>query len=321
MTTSTTASDLFTAIANKTRAAQGSGITASSNRIRERIADFSEVFFASLYARAPHTRNLFRDGDMERRKLGAMLAMLGHPRRPDQVLPMLEKLGARHAGYGASVGDYAPVAEAFLEAVRAVDAQCDAAGISAWRELLDGVSAQMIAVQSALTASALVGSSQAVAAVSADTTLFDEIGGTDIVERIHRRFYAALSTDAWLGGFFAGKNLESLIMKQTRFMVAAFGGPDEYVWESPAVAHMHMLVTDKQADIREVLLRNAIRAEGLTLDIEDRWLAHDQAFRPAIVKQSTHECVTPTPGQSPVVVPKPVVYIAPKLKPRALLSQ
>jgi truncated hemoglobin YjbI/hemoglobin-like flavoprotein len=307
---------LFTAIADKLRAAQEVGIGASAKRIRERIDAFAPAFFASLYERAPHARRMFGSGDVERRKLGAMLSLLGNPRRPEHVQPMLARLGERHAGYGVAESDYAPLAEAFLEAVRAVDEDCDEAGIASWRDLLAQVSAILQEAQTAAIPPSEAPSAEAIEASSNGPTLYEEIGGTDVVERVHRRFYAALSTDPWLGGFFAGKNLESLIMKQTRFMVAAFGGPDEYIWESPAVAHMHMMVTDKQADIREVMLRNAIRAEGLSQDIEDRWLAHDQAFRPAIVKQSVDECVTPTPGQAPVVVPKPIVYRAPKLTER-----
>lgn len=147
-------------------------------------------------------------------------------------------------------------------------------------------------------------------------TLFNEVGGMAAITRVHERFYTDMFADDWLGGFFATKNQASLVHKQTRFMAAAFGGPDEYRWESPALAHMHMHVSDEQADIRETYLRNAIRAEGFSASIEERWLATDQAFRPAIVKASETDCVLRHPGQMAVVVRKPIGYQPPRLQPR-----
>ncbi len=60
-------------------------------------------------------------------------------------------------------------------------------------------------------------------------------------------------------------------------------------------------------------------AEGLSQDIEDRWLATDQAFRLAIVKESESEAETVMrgPGQFPVVVRRPGGYVAPALIPRS----
>lgn len=149
-------------------------------------------------------------------------------------------------------------------------------------------------------------------------TLFAEVGGMAAITRVHERFYTELFADDWLGGFFATKNQASLVHKQTRFMAAAFGGPDEYRWDSPALAHMHMQVSDEQADIREIYLRNAIRAEGFSASIEERWLATDQAFRPAIVKDSVADCVLRHPGQMAVSVRKPVGYKPPRLQARAV---
>jgi truncated hemoglobin YjbI len=151
--------------------------------------------------------------------------------------------------------------------------------------------------------------------------MYQEVGGYEVVERIHRRFYESIFAEPWLGIFFNTKSISSLVLKQTKFMVAAFGGPDDYRWDTPAIAHMHMFVTDEQADIREVLLRNAIRQEGLSQELEDRWLAVDQAFRPAIVKSTEAECVMRCPGQVASVAARPAGYRPPVLVAREEYGQ
>lgn len=161
----------------------------------------------------------------------------------------------------------------------------------------------------------------AVARTAANTgatspSLYELVGGEAVVTAVHQRFYEELFDDPWIGIFFYGKSKESLVFKQTRFMVAAFGGPNDYRWDAPDVAHTHMYITDEQADIREVVLRNAIRAQGLSQAIEDRWLATDQSFRPALVKERLEDCQVRVPGQVPVVARKPAGYRPPLLRPR-----
>jgi truncated hemoglobin YjbI len=138
-----------------------------------------------------------------------------------------------------------------------------------------------------------------------DATLFEEIGGVDAVRAVHSRLYTALFDHPWLGQFFYGKNKEALISKQTKFMVAAFGGPNEYVGEPPALAHMHMLVTEEMSIEREKILRQSIMDEELGEDIARRWLKIDRSFWPAINKTSANECVTKCFGQAPLVIKSP----------------
>lgn len=299
-------------------------ISASVDRIRKNIDAFAAVFFHALYTRAPRLARLFPSRELERRKLGAMMATLGNVRDVERIRPALEKLGERHVGYGVAIDDYPHLSEAFLEGVRAVDGEYSHQSCPAWQTLF----ALLISVMTDRLRATMPAAPVADASALDDmpplppgtANLYAEVGGYEVVERVHQRFYETVFADDWIGGFFATKSMTSLILKQTRFMVAAFGGPDEYVWESPALAHMHMMVTDEQADIRETLLRNAIRAEGLSQDIEDRWLATDQAFRPAIVKQSETECVLRCPGQMAVAVRKPIGYKAPALKPRSRVA-
>lgn len=320
-------------------------LQASLGRIRANIDRFATAFYQALYLRAPGLRRLFGSPDQERRKLGAMLATLGNLQHWDKLEPALHKLGERHLQYGVETRDYPSLLEAFLDGVREIDGELATQSCPAWQTLFSVVIATMTARlagpgpramppgaataaggQSSLLHAALDArllDSEAGATLTAAPplppgceTLYTEVGGMAAITRVHERFYTELFADDWLGGFFATKNQASLVHKQTRFMAAAFGGPDEYRWESPALAHMHMHVSDEQADIRETYLRNALRAEGFSASIEERWLATDQAFRPAIVKASPAECVLRHPGQMAVVVRKPIGYQPPRLQPR-----
>jgi len=76
----------------------------------------ASLFYDRLFEIAPPLRGLFR-GDMTAQgaKLMAMLATaVANLDRLDSIVPAVRALGARHAGYGVTEADYAPVAEALL---------------------------------------------------------------------------------------------------------------------------------------------------------------------------------------------------------------
>jgi hemoglobin len=286
-------------------------IQASIERIRPNMDTFSSTFYRALFAARPRLVGLLASEESRRAKLRSMLSTLANGRDLEKITPAIVRLGERHHGYGVTREDYQPLCHALMETVKRIDPQGGSEEVQhAWRETLDSFVALMTSQhQDRLPAVSARESETPVV----DISLYDDVGGQDVVARVHQRFYETIFADPWLGQFFSTKSLSSLVLKQTRFMVAAFGGPDDYRWESPAMAHMHMLVTDEQADIREVLLRNAIRQEGLSRRVEDRWLAVDQAFRPAIVKKSVEECVLRCPGQMAVVAARPLGYRLPQL--------
>ena len=81
------------------------------------IADkAAELFYNRLFEIDPSLRHMFR-GDMREqgRKLMQMLAVaVAGLQRFDQLLPAVEDMGRRHAGYGVRDEHYATVAEALL---------------------------------------------------------------------------------------------------------------------------------------------------------------------------------------------------------------
>lgn len=86
--------------------------------IRDQAA---EIFYANLFERDPSLRPLFK-GDMaeQGRKLMTMIgtAVAGLS-RPAELIPAVQALGARHAGYGVSDDHYDTVAAALLDTLHA----------------------------------------------------------------------------------------------------------------------------------------------------------------------------------------------------------
>jgi hemoglobin-like flavoprotein len=88
-----------------------------------------DVFFARLFAAAPAVEPLFAGTDPRRQKamlLAALVRVRGALRDLPAIVPALQRLGARHVGYGARPEHY-PVVGAVL-----IDAMAEVAG-EAWR--------------------------------------------------------------------------------------------------------------------------------------------------------------------------------------------
>lgn len=287
-------------------------IRTSLAALEGREAGAADIFFRRLFSRLPELPALFRhDEAVMRGKFANMLAVFGHAKDMDKLAPALAAMGARHGGYGARPGHFEAMGEALLAALAEVLGKDFTPDVEfAWRlayaEVADALKQNLDG--DAAPAAALAG---------AQESLLERVGGVEALERVHRRFYRELFDDDWLGRFFWGKDLESLVVKQTDFMCACLGGPNRYRGETPAIAHMHMFVTDEIFDLRQAMLRRAIEADGLPADVVDAWLQADAVFRPAIVKRSVDECVMRCVGQLPVVAKKPLGYSYP---PRPLAS-
>jgi methyl-accepting chemotaxis protein len=88
-----------------------------------------DVFYARLFAAAPAVKPLFAGTDPRRQKamlLGALVQLRGSLRNLPAFVPALQRLGARHVGYGARPEHY-PVVGAVL-----IDSMAEVAG-EAWR--------------------------------------------------------------------------------------------------------------------------------------------------------------------------------------------
>lgn len=135
-------------------------------------------------------------------------------------------------------------------------------------------------------------------------TLYDQLGGQPVIERVHKIFYDAMYAHPWLGQLVQHREQEVLENQQTDFMVSNMGGPERYSGAFPGPAHQHIHITDEMFDLRQSLLRAAIREVGVAAELEERWLRIDEAFRHKLVK--SEEEVKPRYRTGPVfIIPNP----------------
>ena len=276
----------------------------------------SDHFYRALFARAPELEQLFsQDANARLAKFNSMLSTFANLKHLDKIGAAIQALGKRHASYGVKPEFYVIGQAAFMQALReGLGDSLDEATDSAWQEAFHALIRLMADESQPHSETSYQDADQRLRAGESviDSNLLEDIGGIGVIETIHRRFYDEIFADAWLGKFFLGKNEAALVRKQTDFMVACFGGQNVYQGDTPAIAHMHMLITDEMLELREDILRRAIAAEGLSENIIERWLSIDRAFHAAIAKHSKEECVMRCMGQQPIVAPKPANYPWPK---------
>jgi hemoglobin len=69
------------------------------------------------------------------------------------------------------------------------------------------------------------------------TSIYDAIGGEPALVAVVDDFYARVTGDPELAGFFAGTNMTKLKGRQVEFFAAALGGPHTYTGATMREAH------------------------------------------------------------------------------------
>jgi len=123
-----------------------------------------------------------------------------------------------------------------------------------------------------------------------DTTLFENVGGRPVLERVHKVFYDKLYEHPWLKQFFSTIDQKTIENQQTDFMVSNMGGGKIYSGALPKNAHKHMFVTDEMFDLRNRILKESLAACGVPAELAECWLRIDDAFRKSIVKEDLSQC-------------------------------
>lgn len=78
------------------------------------------LFYKNLFAAAPQLRPLFKgDIDQQAAKLMQMISLaVGKLNEPELLLPTLQQLGKRHAGYGVEPAHYGIVGAALIDTLQ-----------------------------------------------------------------------------------------------------------------------------------------------------------------------------------------------------------
>ena len=123
-----------------------------------------------------------------------------------------------------------------------------------------------------------------------DSTLFEQIGGRPVLEKVHKVFYDKIYEHPWLKKFFAHIEQEKIENQQTDFMISNMGGGKIYSGALPKNGHKHMFITDELFDLRTKLLEESLRECQVSDELISRWLRIDGAFRKSLVKERLEDC-------------------------------
>lgn len=117
------------------------------------------------------------------------------------------------------------------------------------------------------------------------TKIFDELGGFETLERVHKIFYDKVYAHPWIGRFFENHNQQSIEKQQTSFMAERFGGPKQYAGNNAKYTHEHMYITDELFDTRQGILKESLEEAGISPHLIESWLFVDAAFRQQVVNK------------------------------------
>ncbi|MBT3184762.1 MAG: group 1 truncated hemoglobin [Nitrospina sp.] len=138
-----------------------------------------------------------------------------------------------------------------------------------------------------------------------EKSLFELVGGRPTLEKVHKIFYDKLYVHPWLKHFFAGIDQKHIENQQTDFMVSNMGGAKLYTGGLPKPVHKHMNIPEELFDIRGKILRECILECGVTIELAERWIRIDNAFKKAITKKNISDCEKRFNTDSILDFPKP----------------
>ena len=98
----------------------------------------------------------------------------------------------------------------------------------------------------------------------ADGSLYSRLGGSEAVEAVTVRFYAAVLDDPILAPHFYGVDMQVQAGMLASFLSIAAGGPGEYRGRSLRDAHAALRIGDREFDRVVELLAAALKAAGIS---------------------------------------------------------
>jgi hemoglobin len=119
-------------------------------------------------------------------------------------------------------------------------------------------------------------------------------------------FYELVYKDFWFKEIFKVIDQKVITSQQTDFMVQAFGGAKKYGGRSVLDAHPHIFINEEIWQKREELLKEAFRKMNTPMDIQEKWLKIDDAFKRSIMKNSIDDCKKRYATDEIIYVPNPI---------------
>lgn len=114
-------------------------------------------------------------------------------------------------------------------------------------------------------------------------SVFDKLGGEAAIALAVDDFYARVTADPELAGWFEELDLEALKEHQRAFFAVALGGPEDYSGRSMRTAHSGLGITDGAYTRTVRHLADALTALGADADIVGTVVRRMELMRAAIV--------------------------------------
>ena len=145
-------------------------------------------------------------------------------------------------------------------------------------------------------------------------SLFDDVGGYDILKKVNKIFYDKIYKHPWIGQFFQSVPQEHIENQQTDLMAQAMGGPARYFGRFVIDAHTHIYITEELFQVREKLLQEAFHEAGATALLIEKWGKIDEAFKKALLKKTPTDCKPRYAREEILDFPNPEATINPHKK-------
>lgn len=126
-----------------------------------------------------------------------------------------------------------------------------------------------------------------------------------IIFKTTEEFYELIYRHEWLLEVFKVIDQKVITSQQTDFMVQVMGGPKKYGGRTPEDAHPHIYIDDEMWALREEILLIAFKNSKTPIDIQERWLKIDNAFKSKIVKTDVDQCTKRFNFDEIINVPNP----------------
>ncbi|MBT3559282.1 MAG: MBL fold metallo-hydrolase [Rhodospirillales bacterium] len=212
-------------------------------KIKEAAA---ELFYGRLFEMDPKLESLFSGDLKEQGKalMGMIAVAVNGLNKLDTIVPAVQELGVRHAGYGVAEKDYDTVAGALLWTLEQGLGDLYTPEVAeAWTAVYVVLATTMKdAAKNADTpadtpAGPQPGNADGSLIIKSDASLFARLGGEPAIDIVVDALYTRVVDDPRLSSFYDGVDIAALKKSYKSYLGEIFGGPDQYTGKSLKDAH------------------------------------------------------------------------------------
>ena len=120
--------------------------------------------------------------------------------------------------------------------------------------------------------------------------LYLRAGGEPVLRAVVEEFYERVFEDVMIGFFFRQADRARLIEKELELALELLGAPTRYSGRELAAAHRPHRIMGGQFDRRRQILIETMAAHDLPEDVRAAWIAHTDAQRKLVTRDSRGEC-------------------------------